>query len=92
MAKEAKMSGYSKLKKDEFISYIDKLSKDRNYKVVLLVITDIIQKGSYLLYTTDDGEIIEDAFNIENITEGYYVDGIVSRKKQIIPKLMDVMR
>ena len=81
-----------KSKKEEFIDYIDKLSKDRNYKVVLLVITDIIKKGSYLLYTTDDGEIIEDAFNIENITEGYYVDGIVSRKKQIIPKLMDVMR
>ena len=79
-------------KKEEFISYIDKLSKDRNYKVVLLVVTDIIKNGSYLLYTTDDGEIIEDAFNINNIYQGYYIEGVVSRKKQIIPKLMDVMR
>ena len=79
-------------KKEEFINYIDKMSIDRNYKVILLVITDVIKKGSYLLYTTDDGEIMEDAFGINNITQGYYVDGIVSRKKQIIPKLMDVMR
>ena len=81
-----------KNKKDEFIDYIDKLSKDRNYRLVLLVITDIIQKRSYLLYTTDDGEIIEDAFSIKNITEGYSIEGIVSRKKQIVPKLMEVMR
>ena len=79
-------------KKEEYIDYIDELAKNRGYKVVLLVVTDIIKNGSYLLYTRDDGEIIGDAFNIIDIEEGYYVDGIVSRKKQIVPKLMEVIR
>ena len=81
-------------KKEEFISYINELSENRNYKLVLLVITDVIRKGSYLLYNTnsESSEILEDAFNIINIEEGYYIDEVVSRKKQIIPKLMDVMR
>lgn len=79
-------------KKQEYIDYINELSKNRNYRMVLLVITDIINNGSYLLYTTGDEEIVTDAFNIENIEEGYYIDGIVSRKKQIVPMLSDVMR
>lgn len=79
-------------KKEEYIDYINKMALDRGYKLVLLVITDIIKNGSYLLYTTNSGEIIGDAFNIENIEEGSYVDGVVSRKKQIVPKLMDNIR
>jgi len=79
-------------KKDEYIAYINKFAEDRGYKLVLLVITDIIKNGSYLLYTTNSGEIISDAFNIINIEEGTYIDGVVSRKKQIVPKLMDNIR
>ena len=79
-------------KKQDYIDYINNLASDRNYKTVLLVITDIIKNGSYLLYTTNSSEIISDAFNIMNIEEGTYIDGVVSRKKQIVPKLMDVIR
>ena len=78
-------------KKDEYIEYINKLSIDRKYKLVLLVVTDIINNGSYLLYTNNDDEIISDAFGIRAF-QGYFVSGVVSRKKQIVPKLMDVMR
>ena len=79
-------------KKQDYIDYINTLASDRGYKTVLLVVTDIIKNGSYLLYTSNTGEIIADAFNIDNIEQGYYVDGVVSRKKQIVPKLMDVIR
>jgi len=79
-------------KKDEYISYINKLAEDKGYKHILLVVTDIIKNGSYLLYTSGSGEIIADAFSIPDLGEGYYVDGVVSRKKQIVPKLMDVIR
>ena len=79
-------------KKDEYIAYINKFAEDRGYKLVLLVITDIIKNGSYLLYTTNSSEIISDSFNIMNIEEGTYIDGVVSRKKQIVPKLMDNIR
>lgn len=79
-------------KKQDYIDYINNLASDRGYKTVLLVITDIIKNGSYLLYTSNTGDIIGDAFNIDNIEQGFYIDGVVSRKKQIVPKLMDVIR
>ena len=78
-------------KKDEYIEYINKLAKDRKYKLVLLVVTDIINNGSYLLYNSDLDEIVSDAFSIRSF-EGYFVEGMVSRKKQIVPRIMEVIR
>jgi len=78
--------------KQEFIDHINELAKYKEYDLVLLVITDIIRNGSYLLYTDDSGEIIADAFNFMEMEQGYYLDGIVSRKKQIVPAIMEVIR
>ena len=36
-------------------------------------------------------DILESAFNIDNIEEGKFLKGIVSRKLQILPKLMNDM-
>ena len=79
-------------RKDEYIEYIDRLADLRKERMILLVITDVVRGGSYLLYTKNSDNIVSDAFNIENIEEGVFVDGILSRKKQIIPRLIEVMR
>lgn len=76
-------------RKQEYIDYINNLAKSKNYRLVLLVVTDIINNGSYLLYTDNEKDIIADSFNIENVEQGYYVEGVVSRKKQIVPAVMD---
>ena len=78
--------------KGEYIQYINELAKNKNYRLVLLVITDIIRNGSYLLYTDGSGEIVADGFDITDIKQGTYIDGVVSRKKQIVPAIMEVIR
>ena len=78
--------------KQEFIDYINELAKNKEYDLVLLVITDIIRNGSYLLYTDGSDEIVADAFNFMEVEQGYYLEGIVSRKKQIVPAIMEVIR
>lgn len=79
-------------RKEEYIDYINKLAHSHNYRLVLLIITDIMQSGSYLLYTDQAKEIVEDAFDFLDITEGQYMQGVVSRKKQIVPAIMEVIR
>lgn len=78
--------------KDEYINYINELAVNREYRLVLLVVTDIIRNGSYLLFTDNAREIVSDAFSIENIEQGSYINGVVSRKKQVVPAIMDVIR
>lgn len=79
-------------KQEEYIHYINELATSREYRLVLLVVTDIIRNGSYLLYTDNAKEIVADAFNFLDIIQGQYVEGVVSRKKQIVPAIMEVIR
>ena len=48
----------------------------------------IIKNGSYILYTDEAKKYLEAAFNIDNLTLGYYMEGVVSRKKQIVPAII----
>ena len=78
--------------KDRYIETIEQIEKNKELNFVILVITDIIENGSYILYTENAKKYIEAAFKIDNLEEGYYMDKAVSRKKQIIPYLMDILK
>ena len=67
-----------------------KIKEAQGYQMLLLFATDIIKEGSYIYYTEESKEILERAFDIENLSQGYFLPSIVSRKKQIIPALVEV--
>ena len=71
----------------EFLTEMEKLKKDREYDMVLLMITDVLREGTELVFLGDK-EIIRQAFNIGHI-EGntLFLKGVVSRKKQMVPAL-----
>lgn len=75
-------------KKDEFIAFLDKTCKIKGFKLMTLFVTDIVNNGSYILYSSNAEQIVSLAYNISGIYEGYYLDGIISRKKQIVPNIM----
>ena len=67
------------------------IAKNNDYYIVALFATDIIKNGSYILFNESASEILDNCFDVKNIYQGYYLDKCVSRKKQIIPKIMDVL-
>jgi len=76
--------------KDEYIEMLNKISKTNEYKFITLFVTDIIKNGTYVYYSDEAKEILEKAFNTE-MTQGAYLDGIVSRKTQVLPSILDIM-
>ena len=78
-------------KKDEFVSTLNELASDEDYSAIAFFVTDILKNGSYILFNEEAKEIFGGSFGIENIEEGYFFDGLVSRKKQIVPKVMNYM-
>ncbi len=74
-------------KKDEFLEFIHHTHKVNNYDITLLLITDIIQEGSYILYQAPNRQLIARAFDIE-AQQGAFAKNLVSRKQQVIPKLI----
>ncbi len=75
--------------KDEYLNMIDNIKNDSKVNTYLFVITDIINNGSYILFDKDSIDVIEKAFNLKKVYEGIFVKNIVSRKKQIVPLLID---
>lgn len=84
---------YSSLKIDieKFEELLNKTSKNNDYVVVCLFITDIMNNGSYIIFNDKAKHILMDSFNLDELNQGDYLQNIVSRKKQIIPPIIDVL-
>ncbi len=73
-------------RKEEFLAVMEKLKKDQDFDLVILMITDVLLEGSTLLYVGSD-ETIQQAFNAEPKDQQVFLHRVMSRKKQIIPML-----
>ena len=73
-------------RKDEFLAVMEKIRKDRDFDIVILMLTDVLSEGSHLLYV-GNAEIIRQAFNVEPKDNVLFLPGMMSRKKQLIPTL-----
>ncbi len=77
-------------RKNEFLKVINELYDNRQYYLNLVLITDILKEGSYLLYKCENNSIISAAFNKGN-NQGIFIENLVSRKKQVIPKILEAI-
>ena len=77
--------------KEKYIEEINQTAKNNDYYIVALFVTDVIKNGSYIYYNDNSKEIFEAAFNVEELNQGYYLDNCISRKKQIIPGIINVL-
>jgi len=75
--------------KDAYIKLLNTVSDSNNYLFVCLFVTDIFENGTYVLYSDGAKEILESAFEIDDIKEGHFLKGVISRKKQILPVLIN---
>lgn len=77
--------------RDEYIELINNVAENNDYYAIALFATDIIKNGSYIYYNEQAKEVFENSFDIDNITQGYYLEGCVSRKKQIVPNIINTI-
>ena len=85
---------YKKVLKDQhkYVEALEKISKEHDYDIMAFCITDVINSNTYLLYNLKAKTVFETIFNANPLYEGYELKGIVSRKKQIIPLLMEELK
>lgn len=73
--------------RDSILSFMSSFCRDGNYDLVLLLVTDIISQGSEMFFTGDLKETVGKAFDVQTKENSVYLPGVVSRKKQVIPKI-----
>ena len=65
---------------------------DKKIDMVYVMLTDILEESSKVIfYGEDAGRILALAFHKREEEEGIWLEGIVSRKKQFIPQLMNTI-
>ena len=74
---------------DDLVVLLDETAKKEKYKVLAIFITDFFANKSYCLYNKDAEDIIKNRFNLDKIHEGVMLKGVLSRKVQIVPYIME---
>src|SRR5699024_9314780 len=74
---------------EDFEAEINNLIKEKDLSLFLLVVTDIINNNSEVLALGDGKENVEKAFNVKLDHNRALLEGVVSRKKQIVTALTD---
>lgn len=77
--------------RESILTYMSMICKDRSYDLILLLITDILDQGSDLLFVGHLKDIIGKAFGVQAKDNRVYLPGVVSRKKQVIPNIMNAL-
>ena len=74
----------------QLIGYLSR-KKAEGYELVMLALTDIMAEGSKLLFAGDP-EVVKKAFGVTPENGKAYVEGLISRKKQMIPPLEEAYK
>ncbi|MGL4730170.1 MAG: putative manganese-dependent inorganic diphosphatase [Clostridium sp.] len=83
------IDGFKDLK-DDLIALMQNIANESNLEMVTLMITDIFNGGSLFLVCGNKDLFIK-AFNTTLKDDSVYLDGVVSRKKQVIPPLTEAI-
>ncbi len=76
-------------REDAIIAALDKIKAGGSYHTVILFITDIIQEGSKFFVSTENAPAVSKAIGKHLEAGRAYIDGVISRKKQVIPMLSE---
>ena len=75
---------------EEYVMTLDRVAEGNNYQLVALYVTDIIKDGSYVIYNRKAQNILDLAYDRE-VHEGMFIEGCVSRKKHVVPIIMQIL-
>ena len=65
---------------------------EKRIDMIFVMLTDILNESTYLIYAGDSAaQIVAGAYNCEVSHDGTMLEGVVSRKKQLIPALINTM-
>lgn len=78
--------------KDQLRKDMEIMRNQEGYHMVLLMVTDIIAEGTHLVYSGQPVGLLAQAFGSNGEEGVVYLPGVMSRKKQVIPPLVEATR
>lgn len=76
----------------QLIQAMKNICEKENFDLSLVMVTDILEEATYLLYAGSPKTLIGEAFKKDASGTHIYLPGVMSRKKQIIPPLSEAVK
>lgn len=76
----------------QLIDAMTKICEKEGFDMSLVMVTDILEEATYLLYAGSPKTLIGEAFKKDASGTHVYLPGVMSRKKQIIPPLSEAVK
>lgn len=70
---------------------MNKKASSDGFEIILLMITDIFDNSSLFIAAGEHKDLFYRAYNVKAKDDTVYLDGVVSRKKQVIPPITEVI-
>lgn len=78
-------------RKDKLVKAMQEVCQRHKYAFMCLMVTDILEEATELIVAGDKSNLVEQAFG--QTGEGsIYLHGVMSRKKQVVPVIYEVLR
>lgn len=84
------IEGFMPYKKD-MLSYMERVAQDNHLQFVILLLTDIINGNSEIFVAGPRTDLVAHAFNVTLVENQGTLPGVISRKKQVVPAITNVM-
>ncbi len=77
--------------RENLLSLMDQRAKKEGYTIYGLLITDIFKESSEMILTGPDKDLMARAFDKTIVNDSIILPGVLSRKKQVIPVVTNVI-
>ncbi|MEN6327793.1 MAG: DHHA2 domain-containing protein, partial [Syntrophomonas sp.] len=79
-------------RKANLVKTMQEICRRRNYAFMCLMVTDILEEGTELLVAGEKSSLAEQAFGQNIVNNSIFLQGVMSRKKQVVPVIYEVLR
>lgn len=79
-------------RRKNLIATMENLCAQNGYALMCLMVTDIFEEGTELIVAGELKNLVEEEFQHDHIKGGIFLKGVLSRKKQVVPVIYEMLR
>ena len=79
-------------RRDNLVKTMEARCERKGYGFMCLMVTNIFEEGTEMIVAGKKRALVELAFEHENVNGGIFLQGVLSRKKQVVPVIFQMLR
>ncbi|HWQ75699.1 MAG TPA: putative manganese-dependent inorganic diphosphatase [Syntrophomonas sp.] len=79
-------------RRKHLVATMEELCVRKGYALMCLMVTDIFEEGTDLIIAGELSSLVEEEFQHDHVKGGIFLKGVLSRKKQVVPVIYEMLR